>query len=139
MLLDDLLNGTTYTAAAILLKKRNKAISLIPYVISTILKVGKTSKTVRSKTKPIIIQFWPILYFVNMILGTTRATTFQEVDQQLKTLNGPALLQNPEKEAKVQRFKMINKLSIYITCEAWKQKINEMSQHKSLKCKNCGV
>jgi len=40
-----------YTAAVILLKKRNKAISLIPYVISTILKVGKTSKTVRSKTK----------------------------------------------------------------------------------------
>ena len=40
-----------YTAAAILLKKRDKAISLIPYVISTILKVGKTSKTVRSKTK----------------------------------------------------------------------------------------
>jgi len=36
-----------YTAAAILLKKCNKAISLIPYVISTILKVGKTSKTVR--------------------------------------------------------------------------------------------
>lgn len=35
-----------YTAAAILLKKRDKAISLIPYVISTILKVGKTSKTV---------------------------------------------------------------------------------------------
>ena len=53
-------------------------------------------------------------------LGTTHATTFQEADQQLKTLNGPALLQNPEKEAKVQRFKMINKLSIYITCQACK-------------------
>ena len=34
---------------------------------------------------------------------------------------------------------MINKLSIYITCQACKRKINEMSQHKSLKCKNCGV
>ena len=72
MLLDDLLNGTTYTVAAILLKKRNKAISLIPYVISAILKVGKTSKTVRSKTKPIIIQFWPILYFVNMLQSVVR-------------------------------------------------------------------
>ena len=72
-------------------------------------------------------------------LGTTRATTFQEADEQLKTINGPALLQNPEKEAKVQRFKMINKLSIYITCQACKRKINEMSQQKSLKCKNCGV
>ena len=37
-----------------------KAISLIPYVISTILKVGKTSKTVKSKTKPVLIQFQPI-------------------------------------------------------------------------------
>ena len=38
-----------HTAAAILLKKRDKAMSLIPYVISTVLKVGKTSKTVSSK------------------------------------------------------------------------------------------
>ena len=61
-------NGTTtiynrvrhpgvYRAAAILLKKRDKAISLIPYVISTMLKVGKTSKMERSKTKPVLIQF----------------------------------------------------------------------------------
>ena len=61
-------NGTTtiydpvghpgvYTAAAILLKKPDKAISLIPYVISTMLKVGKRSKMVRSKTKPVLIQF----------------------------------------------------------------------------------
>lgn len=35
-----------YTAAAILLKKRDKAMSLVPYVINTILKVGKLSKTV---------------------------------------------------------------------------------------------
>ena len=61
-------NGTTtiydpvahpgvYTAAEILLEKRDKAISLIPHVISTMLKVGKTSKMVRSKTKPVLIQF----------------------------------------------------------------------------------
>ena len=61
-------NGTTtiyypvghpgvYTAAEILLKKRDKAIGLIPYVISTMLKVSKTSKMVRSKTKPVLIQF----------------------------------------------------------------------------------
>ncbi|KAJ7386192.1 hypothetical protein OS493_010585 [Desmophyllum pertusum] len=36
-----------YTAASILLKKRDKAMSLVPYIISTVLKVGKTSKTVR--------------------------------------------------------------------------------------------
>ena len=34
---------------------------------------------------------------------------------------------------------MINKLGIYITCQACKRKMNEISQQKSLKCKNCGV
>lgn len=33
-------------AAAILLKKRDKAMSLVPYIISNILKVGRTSKMV---------------------------------------------------------------------------------------------
>ena len=65
-------------------------------------------------------------------------TLLKEADQQLTTLNDPELLQiNPKKEAKVERFKMINKLSIYITCKVCKRKINEMSQQKSLKCKNC--
>ena len=31
-------------------------------------------------------------------LGTTRATTFREANQKLKTLNGPALLKKREKE-----------------------------------------
>ena len=34
------------TAAAVLLKNRDKGMSLVPYVISTILKVGRTSKQV---------------------------------------------------------------------------------------------
>lgn len=72
-------------------------------------------------------------------LGTTPATTFKEASQQLETLNGPALPQNPEKEAKVEKFKLVNKLSIFITCQACKRKINEISQQQSLKCKNCGV
>ena len=33
----------------------------------------------------------------------------------------------------------LNKLSIYITCQACRQKIIVISQQKSLKCKNCGV
>ena len=57
----------------------------------------------------------------------------------MKTLNGPTLLQDPEKDTKVERFKMINKLSIYITCQACTRKIIEISQQKSLKYKNCGV
>lgn len=72
-------------------------------------------------------------------LGTTPTTTFKEANQQLKPINGPALLANPEKEAKVESFKMINKLSIFITCQACKRKINEISQQNTLKCKNCGV
>lgn len=46
-------------------------------------------------------------------LGTTPTTTFKQANQQLKPINGPALLQNSEKEAKVESFKMINKLSIF--------------------------
>lgn len=68
-------------------------------------------------------------------LGTTPTTTFKEANQQLKPINGPALLANPEKEAKVESFKMINKLSIFITCQACKRKINEISQQNTLKCK----
>lgn len=72
-------------------------------------------------------------------LGTTPTTMFKQANQQLKPINGPALLQNPEKEAKVESFKMINKLSIFITCQACKRKINEISQQNTLECKNCGV
>ena len=72
-------------------------------------------------------------------LGTTPTTTFKQANQQLKPINGPALLANPEKEAKVESFKMINKLSIFIPCQACKCNINEISQQNTLKCKNCGV
>lgn len=44
------------TAAAILLKNRDKGMSLVPYVISTILKVGRTSKRVSR------FQFLVLLY-----------------------------------------------------------------------------
>ena len=36
-------------------------------------------------------------------LGTTRATTFREANQKLKTLNGPALLKKLEKEVGILR------------------------------------
>ena len=72
-------------------------------------------------------------------LISTPTTTLKEANQQLTPINGPALLENPEKEAKVESFKMINKLSIFITCQACKRKINEITQQNTLKCKNCGV
>ena len=59
-------------------------------------------------------------------LGTTRATIFKETKQKLETLNGPALLQNREKEAKLHFFKMTNELNIFITCQSCK--INEIYQ-----------
>ena len=37
------------TAVAVLLKNRNKGMSFVPYVISTNLKVGRTSKRVSTK------------------------------------------------------------------------------------------
>ena len=36
-------------------------------------------------------------------LGTTRATTFREANQELKTLNGPALFKKLEKEVGILR------------------------------------
>ena len=43
-------NPSVCAAAAILLKNRDKGMSLVPYVISTILKVGRTSKKVKAVT-----------------------------------------------------------------------------------------
>lgn len=72
-------------------------------------------------------------------LATTPITTFKEAKQQRTPVQGPALLENPEKEVEVPKFKFVNKLSIFVACQSCKRKITEMSQQKYIKCKNCGV
>ena len=49
-------------------------------------------------------------------LATTPATTFNQASKQLKSVQGPTLLQNPEKEVKVQMFKFLNNLSVLVFC-----------------------
>ena len=53
------------------------------------IKSGNTYETENLTVK----QFQGIIH-----LGTTRATTYKEANQKLKTLNGPALLKNLEME-----------------------------------------
>ena len=53
---------------------------------------SKVAQHMRLRTLP-VKQFQGITH-----LGTTRATTFREANQKLKTLNGPALLKKHEKE-----------------------------------------
>ena len=69
---------------------------------------------------------------------TPTTTMFKEAHQPLKTINCPALLEIPEKEAKVKRFKIINKLSIFLTCQACKHKLLK-SPNRNHSNKNCGV
>ena len=72
-------------------------------------------------------------------LTTTPTTTFKEASKQLKSVQGPSLLENPEKEVKVEMFKFLNNLSVFVACQACKRKITESSHHKYIKCRNCGV
>ena len=58
-------------------------------------------------------------------LTTTLTTTIKEAEKQLESLKGPLLLETPEKEVSVNMFKFINKLSVFIACQACKQ----ASQH----------
>lgn len=72
-------------------------------------------------------------------LATTPTTTFKEAGKQLKSVQGPTLLENPEKEVKVEMFKFLNNLSVFVACQACKRKITESTHQKYIKCRNCGV
>jgi len=72
-------------------------------------------------------------------LTRTPTTTFKEADKKLQSLQGPLLLETPEKEINVKNFKFLNKLSVFIACQACQRKITEISNHKYIKCKSCGV
>ena len=70
----------------------------------------------------------------------TPATSFKEAaSKQLKSVQGPTLLENPEKEVKVKMFKFLNNLSVFVACQACKTKMTESSHQKCIKCRNCGV
>ena len=72
-------------------------------------------------------------------LATTPMTSFKEASTQRQSVQGPTLLENPEKEVKVEMFKFLNNLSVFVACQACKKKITESSHQKYIKCRNCGV
>ena len=73
-------------------------------------------------------------------LATTPAATFRKpANNSVKSVQGPTLLGNPEKEVKVEMFKFLNNLRIFVACQACKRKITESSHQKYIKCRNCGV
>ena len=70
----------------------------------------------------------------------TPATSFKEAaSKQLESVQGPTLLENPEKEVKVWMFKFLNNLSVFVACQACKRKMTESSHQKYIKGRDCGV
>ena len=55
-------------------------------------------------------------------LATTPMTSFKEASTQRQSVQGPTLLENPEKEVKVEMFKFLNNLSVFVACQACKKK-----------------
>lgn len=55
---------------------------------------------------------------------------------QLQTPTGQTLLENPDKDLKIEQFKLVKQISIFVACQACKRKIHYISQ-KSMKCKYC--
>lgn len=68
--------------------------------------------------------------------AATPKITFKEAPKQLKSVQGPTLLENPEKEVKVVMFKFLNNLSVFVACQACKKKITESSHRDTL---NAGI
>ena len=56
-------------------------------------------------------------YSGNTMLGTTVATTFEEVPPVLEQVQGSKLLKNTDKKVTVEEFKFDNKLNIYLQCQ----------------------
>ena len=62
------------------------------------------------------------------------------MEQQIKLQNssGQAVLEIPDKDFKVEQFKLVKQISIFVACQACKRKMHDIPQN-SIKCKHCGV
>ena len=72
----------------------------------------------------------------NTFLSTSPFTSFNEVQNTLSSLAGPTILETPEQELFVERFKFVSKLSIFVSCQVCKKRFNNISA-TSVKCQNC--
>ena len=50
-------------------------------------------------------------------LAATLTTSFKEASTQRQSVQGPILLENPEKEIKVEMFKFLNNLNVFVACK----------------------
>ena len=72
-------------------------------------------------------------------LSTSLATSITKMEQvKLQNPSGQALLENPNRDVKVEQFKLLKQISIFVACQACKRKIHDISQN-SIKCKYWGV
>ena len=69
-------------------------------------------------------------------LATKQDTTFCDAEQQIIDVNGHQLLNNPEKELKVENFLLIKNLCVFFSCQNCSKKITDLNSEK-VKCSYC--
>lgn len=74
----------------------------------------------------------------NTFLSTSPFTTYTQLQNTLSSLKGPAILETPEKQIFVDNFKLVSKLSIFLSCQVCKKCITDVSG-TSVKCQNCST
>ena len=75
------------------------------------------------------------------MLGTTVATTFEEVPPVLEQVQGSKLLKNTDKNVTVEEFKFVYKLNIYLQCQlkSCNKKIPYTINDKIVTCSSCSA
>ena len=78
-------------------------------------------------------------YSGNTMLGTTVATTFEEVPPVLEQVQGSNLLKNTDKKVTVEEFKFVDKLNISLQCQlkSCNKKIPYTINDKIVTCPSC--
>ena len=69
-------------------------------------------------------------------LETKQDTTFCDAEQQIADVNGHKLLNNPEKELKVENFLLVKNLCVFFSCQNCSKKITDLNS-KKVKCSYC--
>ena len=73
-----------------------------------------------------------------VFLSMTPSTTFEKIANSLTHLKGPSILKSEDEEVFVGKFKLISKLSIFMSCQKCKKRIDG-DEASCVKCVNCGT
>ena len=71
-------------------------------------------------------------------VSTSPQTTISSITQTLTDLAGPDILNSPDQQVTIPSIKLVNKLSVYASCQVCKKRINDLSS-SSIKCQQCGT